>query len=267
MPGVAEYERRADIVRLLAGGGRVGVGELADRYGVSLVTIRKDLNDLEARRLARRVRGGAIAIERVTGPAIDRVDRADEGAFELRLRERVAQKRAIARVAAERVCDGDAIAMDCSTTCYYLAEELRERRGLVVLTNGLRVAELLGAAGATVVMPGGTLRRSSWSMVGEISDVIAERGQVNRGFFGVWSISVTHGLMELSAEETEVKRRLVRACAQVYGLFDSTKAGRFALHSFAGPDQITELITDTELAEEAAAPWIEAGVPVHRADL
>lgn len=263
MPGVAEHERRADIVRLLAGGGRVGVGELADRYGVSLVTIRKDLNDLEARRLARRVRGGAVAID----PVFDGIDdRADEGAFELRLRERVAQKRAIARAAAQRVGDGDAIAMDCSTTCYYLAEELRERRGLVVLTNGLRVAELLGAAGATVVMPGGTLRRSSWSLVGEITDVIAERGRLARGFFGVWSISVTHGLMELSAEETEVKRRLVRACAQVYGLFDSTKAGRFALHSFAGPEQITGLITDTELADEAAAPWIDAGVPVHRAN-
>jgi DeoR family transcriptional regulator of aga operon len=253
VPGVSEHERRADIVRVLEGEGQVTVSALARRYGVSLVTIRKDLTDLEARRLLRRIRGGAV-----------RAEPGDEGTFEMRLRHRAAAKRAIARAAAALVHDGDAIALDCSTTCYYLAEELRRRRGLVVVTNGLRAAQLLGESDATVVLPGGTVRRSSWSLVGEIGDVFGGRGRVSRGFFGVRSISLRLGLMELSSEETVVKRRLAAASRQVYGLFDSSKVGLFALHSFAAPDRITELITDRDVADDVVEGWSGKGVPVRR---
>lgn len=251
MADIAEHERQQEVLRLLDGTGRVSVQELATRFGVSLVTVRKDLEALERRRLLRRVRGGAVG-----------ASGADEGAFEMRLRYRSAEKMAIARAAAEIVHDGDAIALDCSTTCYFLAQELRDRRGLVVLTNGLRSAEMLSEAGATVVLPGGTLRRSSWSLVGDIGDVFVGRGRVARGFFGVRSLSPEAGLLELSPEETAAKRRLVSVCGEVHGLFDSSKVGRFALHTFAEPDQITSLITDTGTDAEDIAGWRAAGVEV-----
>ncbi|MGH3730237.1 MAG: DeoR/GlpR family DNA-binding transcription regulator [Micromonosporaceae bacterium] len=253
MPGIAEHDRRQDILRLLDGASRVSVPELSVRFGVSEVTIRKDLDALERRHLLRRVRGGAVALEG-----------ADEGAFEMRLRHRVAAKRAIAKAAAELVHDGDAIALDCSTTCYYLAQEITARRGLVVLTNGLRTAEVLSESDATVVLPGGTLRRSSWSLVGDIGDVFAGRGRLACGFFGVRSLSPQLGLMELSPEETAVKRHLVSVSAHVYGLFDASKVGRFGLHPFAAPDRITELITDDDVADEVLAEWRAVGVPVRR---
>jgi DeoR family transcriptional regulator, aga operon transcriptional repressor len=254
MADIAEHERQQEVLRLLDGAGRVSVQDLATRFGVSLVTVRKDLEALERRRLLRRVRGGAVG-----------ASGADEGAFEMRLRYRSAEKMAIARAAAEIVHDGDAIALDCSTTCYFLAQELRDRRGLVVLTNGLRTAELLSEAGATVVLPGGTLRRSSWSLVGDIGDVFVGRGRVARGFFGVRSLSPEAGLLELSPEETAAKRRLVSVCGEVYGLFDSSKVGRFALHTFAEPHQITGLITDTGTDAKDIAGWRAAGVEVRTA--
>lgn len=255
MPGIAEHERRQDILRLLDGASRVSVPDLSARFGVSEVTIRKDLDALERRHLLRRVRGGAVALEG-----------ADEGAFEMRLRHRVAAKRAIAKAAASVVRDGDAIALDCSTTCYYLAQEIAVRRGLVVLTNGLRTAEVLSESDATVVLPGGTLRRSSWSLVGDIGDVFAGRGRLAHGFFGVRSLSSQLGLMELSPEETAVKRRLVSVSERVYGLFDSTKVGRFGLHPFASPDQITELVTDAGTSDEVVAEWRAVDVPVRRVE-
>jgi DeoR family transcriptional regulator, aga operon transcriptional repressor len=110
MADIVEHERQQEVLRLLDGAGRVSVQDLADRFGVSLVTVRKDLEALERRRLLRRVRGGAVG-----------ASGADEGAFEMRLRYRSAEKMAIARAAAEIVRDGDAIALDCSTTCYFLA--------------------------------------------------------------------------------------------------------------------------------------------------
>jgi DeoR family transcriptional regulator of aga operon len=253
MAGIAEHERQQEVLRLLDTDGRVSVADLVRSFGVSAVTIRKDLEGLERRHLLVRVRGGAVSAEG-----------ADEGAFEMRLRHGTAAKTAIARAAAGLVPDGAAIALDCSTTCYYLAHELRGRRSLIVVTNGLRAAELLSDSGVTVVLPGGTLRRSSWSVVGDFGDVVWSRGRLAMGFFGVRSISREHGLMELSVEETAVKRRLAAACTQLYGLFDSTKIGRFALHSFAPTNRITALYTDNGAPPDALAGFSGLGVAVHR---
>lgn len=252
MSTLSSHEREMEILRLIDSESRVAVAELSERFGASPVTIRKDLESLERRRLLRRVRGGAIGS-----------DSADEGAFELRLRHRAEAKRAIATEAAALVRDGDAIALDCSTTCYFLAGLLRERQGLVVVTNGLRVAEMLSDS-ATVVLTGGTVRRSSWSVIGDFTDSLDRGGPLAHGFFGVRSVSLTHGLLELSAEEAAAKRRIAAVCREVHALFDSSKVSRFALHSFTPVERITGLITDTGVSDEIAAEWRSAGITMRR---
>ena len=252
MSALSSHEREVEILRLLDSGSRVTVADLSERFGTSPVTIRKDLESLERRRLLRRVRGGAIGSEG-----------GDEGAFELRLRHSAESKRAIAAEAARRVRDGDAIALDCSTTCYFLAELLRDRQGLVVVTNGLRAAEVLSDS-ATVILTGGTVRRSSWSLIGDFTDSLDRGGSLAHGFFGVRSVSSRHGLLELAAEEAAAKRRLAAVCRDVYALFDSSKISRFALHSFSPVDRITELITDAGADDAHVAEWQAVGVPMHR---
>ncbi len=253
MAGIAEHDRQQRILGMLDRTGRVGVPELVERFGVSAVTVRKDLELLERRHLLRRVRGGAVVAEG-----------ADEGAFELRLRHSVAAKQAIAQRAATHVRDGDAIVLDGSTTCYYLIKELRDRRGLVVVTNGLPAAEALVESDATVVMPGGTLRRSSWALVGDMGATLAGRGRLTYGFFGLRALSPELGLLDLSPEETAVKRRLVSISASVYGLFDSSKVGRFALHPFVETAGITGLICDDGVPDDEVLAWKAVGVPVQR---
>jgi DeoR family transcriptional regulator of aga operon len=170
----------------------------------------------------------------------------------------------VAREAARMVKDGAAIAVDGSTTCYYLIKELRDRRGLVVVTNGLPAAEALVESDATVVMPGGTLRRSSWALVGDMGATLAGRGRLTYGFFGLRALSPDLGLLDLSPEETAVKRRLVAISSTVYGLFDNSKVGRFALHPFVETAGITGLITDDGTPDEEVVAWKAAGVPVQR---
>ncbi|MGH3495452.1 MAG: DeoR/GlpR family DNA-binding transcription regulator, partial [Sciscionella sp.] len=187
----------------------------------------------------------------------------DEGAFEMRLRHASRAKQAIARDAASLVRHGDVIAMDSSTTCYYLAHELLDRRNLVVVTNGLRAATLfMEQSSAMVLMPGGVLRRSAGSMVGPIGDVLAGRGRIEKGFFGLVGLSTSHGLLDIVVEEAQTKQFLARACDQVYGLFDSSKVGRFGVHSFAATDTITALCTDDGVSAEVVAEWADVGVPV-----
>jgi DeoR family transcriptional regulator of aga operon len=253
MPGSAERDRHHEVIRLLEATGSVTVPNLAERFGVSKVTVRKDLETLERRHLLRRVRGGAV-----TAPS------PDEGSFEIRLQLQVPEKLAIAREAARLVRDGDAIAVDGSSTCYYVVKELLTRRGLVVVTNGLPAAEALVESDATVVMPGGTLRRSSWSLVGDMGATLAGRGRLAYGFFGLRGLSPDLGLLELSPDETAVKRRLVALCTNVYGLFDSSKVGRFALHPFVETSAVHGLITDAGTPDEEVMAWKAVGVPVQR---
>ncbi|WP_196073316.1 DeoR/GlpR family DNA-binding transcription regulator [Nakamurella alba] len=253
MPSLDEFAREQAILLELGSTGRVVVNDLARSFGVSTVTIRKDLDGLERRSLLRRVRGGAVS-----------VGSSDEGAFEMRLRHSREAKKAIAAAVAPMIRHGDVIAMDSSTTCYFLGHELLDRRDLVVITNGLRLALLLmEQSSAMVLMPGGVLRRASGSMVGPIGDVLAGRGRIDKGFFGTIGISTTHGLMDLSSEEAQTKQFMAVACGKVYGLFDSSKVGGFGLHSFAPVSSIDAMVTDDAVGPEVVSEWAELGVPVH----
>lgn len=255
MPSLDEFSREQVILAALRTSGRVSVNELAVRFGVSSVTVRKDLDALERRSLLRRVRGGAVGL-----------GASDEGSFEARYADSRDRKQAIARAAADAVHDGDAIALDSSTTAYYLAQEIVDRRGLLVVTNGLRLATLLMEhSTARVLVLGGVLRRSAGSLVGPIGDVLSSRGRVAKGFFGLVGLSAAHGLMDVSAEEAHTKQVMAAVCDEVHGLFDSTKVTGFGLHPFAPTERVTALWTDDEAPPEFVAAWRGRDVAVHTA--
>ena len=252
MASLDEFAREQAVLASLKSTGHVSVNELSSQFGVSTVTIRKDLEVLERRHLLRRVRGGAVS-----------VGASDEGAFEMRLRHAQESKRAIARAVAPVVRDGDVIAIDSSTSTYYLAQELLGRRNLVVITNGLRHALLfMEHSTAMVLLPGGVVRRSAGSVVGPIGDVLAGRGRITAGFFGVVSVSTIHGLMDISAEEAHTKQFMAQACDTVHGLFDSSKISGFGLHSFTPSADITAMYTDDGVTAEFVDEWRDLGVPV-----
>jgi DeoR family transcriptional regulator of aga operon len=252
MASLDEFSRERFILAALRTTGRVSVADLAARFGVSTVTVRKDLEALERKSLLKRVRGGAVGL-----------GASDEGAFELRLRDSRESKVAIAKAAADLVRDGDVVAIDSSTTAYYLAREILDRRNLVVVTNGLRLATLfMEQSSARVLVLGGILRRSAASLVGPVGDVLISRGRIAKGFFGLVGLSVTHGLMDISGEEAQTKAAMAQACDEVYGLFDSSKVSGFGLHSFAPSGSITGMFTDANVPQDFVIQWKQVGVPV-----
>src|ERR671936_2995283 len=158
VPVLSQDERMQRILQLLETRDSVHVAELSELFAVSEVTVRSDLSELARQGLVARVRGGVRPLQRGQS----------ELAFDLRLRLEVERKQAIARAAAEMVGDGEAIALDASTTAYYLALELRGKRELVLVTNGLLVAaSLADAPGINVLVTGGVLRLSAMSPVGD----------------------------------------------------------------------------------------------------
>jgi DeoR family transcriptional regulator of aga operon len=231
----------------------VTVAELARSFGVSEVTVRNDLGILAGKGLVARIRGGARALQRGQS----------EVAFDVRLRVQQDEKRAIARAAAAMVGDGEAVALDSSTTAYYIALELREKHELVVVTNGLRIAAALAdAPGVSVIVPGGVLRLAAMSLVGDFASSVLRNTRIGKGFFGARGISVERGLMDLNPEEVRIKRELADVCERVIGIFDHTKWRRSALLSFVATDRIDAIVTDANAPTELVEEWRKRGVEV-----
>jgi DeoR/GlpR family transcriptional regulator of sugar metabolism len=231
----------------------VQVTELAETFSVSEVTVRSDLTALAKQGLVARVRGGVRALPQGHS----------EVGFDLRLRLEVERKRAIARAAAEMVDEGEAVALDASTTAYYLALELRTKRELVVVTNGLLVATALAdAPGITVLVTGGILRLSAMSLVGDLGTDVLRTTRINKGFLGARGLSLERGLMDLSPDEVRIKQEMADACEQVYGILDGTKWHRSALLAFVPPEDLTGIVTDSSAPRDEVEAWRENGVEV-----
>ena len=251
--GFALTERLQRVLELLETQDTVTVAELARLFDVSEVTVRNDLGVLAGRGLVARVRGGARAVQRGQS----------EVAFDVRLRVEEGAKRAIARAAAAMVADGEAVALDSSTTAYYIALELREKRELVVVTNGLRIASALAdAPGVSVIVPGGVLRYAAMSLVGDFASSVLRSTRIGRGFFGARGISAERGLMDLNPDEVKIKREMAEACERVVGVFDHTKWRRSALFTFVPTQRIDAIVTDAAAPAELVREWRERKVEV-----
>src|SRR2546423_1034006 len=239
------------VLELLETRDLVQVAELAETFSVSEVTVRSDLSTLARQGLVARVRGGVRALHQGQS----------EVGFDLRLRLEVERKRAIARAAAAMVEEGEAVALDSSTTAYYLALELRAKRELVVVTNGLLIAAALAdAPGITVLVTGGMLRLPAMSLVGDIGADVLRSTRINKGFLGARGLSLDRGLMDLVPEEVRIKQEMARACERVVGIFDGTKWHRSALLSFVPADEIAAIVTDTSAPAQEVAAWRARGV-------
>ena len=244
--GSTANERMRRVLELLETRDAVSVAELAQRFAVSEVTVRSDLTMLARQGLVVRVRGGARALQRGQS----------EVAFDVRLRVEEEGKRAIARASAEMVVDGEAVALDSSTTAFYIALELRQKRELVIVTNGLRVASAIAdAPGVSVIVLGGVVRTAAMSVVGDFASSVLRNTRIGRGFFGARGISADRGLMDLNPDEVKIKREMADACERVVGVFDHTKWRRSALLTFVPTQRIDAIVTDAGAPPELVQEW------------
>lgn len=258
-PGdVFARERQEHIVRLVEEHGRARVSDLAVRFGVSAVTIRKDLIALEADQRIVRTHGGAITLDRSR----------PEAAFDIRERLQQDEKRRIGAAAAALVHDGESIVMDASTTALSVARHLKATAGwsqLTVITNGLRIAsELAGHPGITVLMLGGRVRWEALSVVGQLGDGLFRRVNVQKAFLGAAGFIAETGLADATEEEAQIKRSMVAAAREVIAIVDHTKWERAAFATFCPTDQLTVVLTDEQAPEAMVRTLTGRGIQVHR---
>ena len=250
---LSQQERMQEVLRLLETRDSVHVAELSKAFAVSEVTVRSDLSELSRQGLVARVRGGVRPLQRGQS----------ELGFDFRLRLEVERKQAIAKAAAAMVDEGEAIALDSSTTAYYLALELRTKKELVVVTNGLLIAAALAdAPGISVLVTGGMLRLHAMSLVGDVGADALRATRINKGFLGARGLAIDGGLMDLNPDEVRIKREMADVCEQVIGIVDGTKWHRTALLPFVPTDQVDAIVTDTGAPIEEVEAWREREVEI-----
>ncbi len=213
--------------------GQIRIASAATELDVSEMTIRRDLQELEAQGVARRVRGGAVAV----GPM----------AFADRHKSRARAKAKIAAKLIDLVPANGAIGIDASSTLLRLATAIDSRRDLIVLTNGWETFHALqGKAGVTPMLTGGELDARTGSLVGPIAYRAAGSLLMSRLFISAAAVDVEFGPSEPCLEEAEVKRALSGVAGEVVLAVDSTKlAGRSVARSMAWED-IDLLVTELD---------------------
>lgn len=211
----------------------VGVDELAERYDVSLSTVRRDLALLSADGAVVRTYGGALS------PA--------PGEQSLHEREHLAlaQKAAIAREAARFVQPGQVLLLDAGTTVGALAERLASFDRVTVVTSGLTTMHALeDADGVELVVLGGTVRHVSLGMVGPLAEAALAGITADIVFLGADGVLAERGICEGTAEQASLKRAMVDRAAMVVVLADSSKLGNAGSHYWTTLDRPWTLITD-----------------------
>jgi DeoR/GlpR family transcriptional regulator of sugar metabolism len=247
---VLARQRQAYILERVRGDGAVRVADLVRDLGVSDMTIRRDLELLHARGLIEKVHGGATA---VPGSALF------EPGFAAKLALQQAEKEAIAEAAVALVDPGTAIGISAGTTTYALARRLADVVGLTVVTNAVRVADVLHDAwrtDQTIVLTGG-VRTPSDALVGPFAVAALRNVHLDLVIIGVHGMDIRSGFTSPNLLEAETDRALIDAGRRLVVVADHTKWGVIGLSSIARLNQADVLITDSGLnataREELAA--------------
>ena len=249
-------QRQRGIVEAVAHAGRVTVTELAERYDVTVETIRRDLAALDRTGALRKVHGGAVPATVLARP---------ESAVGERELHEAAAKRAIAAtaVSALGLRPGTALILDAGTTVGALARVLPEGLDLTVVTSSVLTAALLaGRTDLTVRVLGGHVRGITQAAVGPEALDTLRALRVDAAVMGTNGLTVEHGLSTPDPDEAAVKRAMVRAARCVVLLADSSKTGQEHLVSFADLADVDLLVTDAPPPEPLAAQLADSGTEV-----
>jgi DeoR family transcriptional regulator, aga operon transcriptional repressor len=245
-----QSDRLDTILVRLSENGSVAVTGLADDLGVSMATIRRDLELLESQRLLSRTHGGAVS----HGVLYELPLRYRSGRHE-------AEKRRVAEAAAERLRDARVVGLTGGTTTTEVARRIAGHP-LTVVTNALNIAaELAVRPNLKLVVTGGVARPESYELVGPLADATLDDLNIDVVFVGVDGASRA-GMTTHHEVEAHTDRRMIERAHRVVVVCDGSKIGRSALAVICQPRHVDELITDGT-ADEAVLDELRAdGVSV-----
>lgn len=248
-------QRRQAVHDYLARNGGCSIKELSDHFGVSEMTIRRDLLLLEKQGVIIRSHGGAMFADKFLGEP----ELRDKQSRNADVKERLAS------YAAERfVSDGDFLIIEGGTTVSKMASYLTQSH-LTLMTNGLDMLQQLRrtAGRNTVLCCGGMLREPSGTFVGPVAESFFAQYHARTAFLSSLSFTVEAGFTDPNLMDTQVKKAMIRSAARTVMLLDSSKIGSRSFATVARLDEVSVLVTDGGVTEHVREACEAANVELH----
>jgi len=250
--------RKADLAAYVTEVGQVTVGDLAEHFGVSIDTVRRDLDQLHRAGALVRTHGGAVSA--LDGPVRDR-------GLDVRLRMQVEEKEKIAHLAAELVDDGAVIMLNAGTTTLAVARALRNHRELTIATNNLRIpAEIAPSAFRDLYVFGGAVRTITQATTGPVTFTLTAGGpevdiRCDHALIAVGAVDAS-GYSTTNLGDGAMMSEMIERAERTAILADSTKLDRRLFAQVAPLAGADYLVTDAQPSAELAAALDQAGVAV-----
>lgn len=245
-------ERQQQILARLREQGRVIAATLASEFGVSEDSIRRDLRELSAQGLCRRVYGGALMPTPVFDPLLQR------------LQQHTDRKRLLARAAVQLIQPGQLLLMDASSTNVAIADALPQGLSLTVATNSPGIAhQLLGRGGITVLQIGGRIDPVIRAALGVQALEQLQRLRADLCFPGVCGIDCERGLWGIDIEDSAFKRAMIDVSNRVAIVATQEKVGALAAHAIAPVELLDDLVVEHDTPAASLAGFRDRGLSIH----
>ena len=240
-----KVERLAEIENYLNKNKQCTVTQLSDLLGITLETVRKDLDTLEKRGIIKRVHGGAYLID-----AIDR-----EVPINVRNEMLQKEKTGLAEICTKQIVRGDSIALDSSTTSFYIAQQIKRFQiNCSIVTNSLEIVHYLqDEPYLNLIMIGGKFREVSHSCIGPSAIEMIDNYVIDKFFISCSGISKELGLTDNNQSEGEVRKKFINQSNLNYLVVDHTKFDFRTVYKIVDFEKIDYLITDIKLDKD----WVE----------
>jgi DeoR family transcriptional regulator of aga operon len=246
--------RRKHILQMLSNDGEVFVEALSDKFSVSEVTIRNDLDQLEKKNMLIRARGGAIKLD--SSVAVDQ-RLADKNRINFQEKSRIGKR------ATQLIDEYNTIIIDSGSTTAEMVRNLPDYQDLTVITNAMNIAnQLMTRPSINVIIPGGYLRKNSLSLVGPQAEKSLRNFNVDRVFLGVDGFDTRHGIYTPNVEEARLNEIMIEIAKEVVLLTDSTKFSRRSFAFICPVEDIDIVITDSGIKPDDRKRLQDAGVEV-----
>jgi DeoR/GlpR family transcriptional regulator of sugar metabolism len=251
---VATQIRHQVILEQLRRNGRVDVGLLAHEFDTSPITVRRDLDQLAAGGVLRRVRGGAVSLM-MRGEGLPFSMRAIEGAD---LKDR------LAIAVGALVSDGEAVAVDSGTSGLAVARHLAGRRLTIMPLSIQAITALAGSPTVTLILPGGTARFDEGSIVGPLAEASLGALRFDTAVLTCCGISTSEGITAHDLQDASVKRVMIRSARRTILVAEGAKFALTAMAVVCATSAVDILVTDAGAPEAEVALLRESGTQVIR---
>ena len=249
---VFQEERMRGIMKKLEGENRVLIADLAKEYNTTSVTIRKDLDILENQGLLKRTHGGAI-LHKPLFHGLNLNEKEKLNADE---------KKRIADEAVKLISEGDVVILDSGSTTTQLARNMKNLKGITVITNAVNIALELSASDCEIILTGGALQKNSSTLVGPFADDILRKISADKLFHGVDGIDYETGLTTPDIIEANTSRVMMQRAGENILLVDSSKFGRRSLGVICQIKEINKIITTRKMDKNEIKNLKDIGVEV-----